>query len=105
MELKNINIRTILIEAIRENGIIVDVRTKEEFVSGHIPMAINIPLEDIKSGFVNIPINKYLIVYCENGGNSALAARILMEMGYEVANTVGGLKNYNGAITKNTQNI
>ncbi|MBO5388131.1 MAG: rhodanese-like domain-containing protein, partial [Lachnospiraceae bacterium] len=47
MRFHNINIRNILQEALNYGGIIVDVRSQEEFKKGHIPMAINIPIEDI----------------------------------------------------------
>ena len=46
MRFHNINIRNILSEALNYGGIIVDVRTSEEFAKSHIPMAINLPLEE-----------------------------------------------------------
>lgn len=100
MRFQNINIRNILSEALNYGGIIVDVRSKEEFAKSHIPMAINLPLEKIKQGEYSLPRTKVLLLYCENGGSSALAARILSEKGYRVINTIGGLKEYRGALTK-----
>ena len=87
-------------EAVINEGIIVDVREMEEFAQGHIPMAIHLPLSDIENGKVGLPKNKVILVYCENGGASMMAARILSNMGYNVLNAVGGLVNYRGALTK-----
>lgn len=63
-------------------------------------MAINLPMAKIEKGQVTLPKNKTLIVYCETGGASTQAARLLDEMGYKVINCVGGLKNYKGSLTK-----
>lgn len=100
MRFQNINIRNILNDALNYGGIIVDVRDAEAFAKNHIPMAINLPLEEIKQGNITLPKGKIVLLYCENGGSSALAARILSESGYRVMNAVGGLKEYRGALTK-----
>ncbi len=101
MRFHNIPIRNIMQEAVRYGGVIVDVRTEEEFLKGHIPMAVNVPLSDIQSGNHNLPKNKILLTYCQYGGGSALASRILAQAGYKVINTVGGIVQYKGALTKN----
>ena len=100
MRFHNINIRNILSEARNYVGIIVDVRTSEEFAKSHIPMAINLPLEEIQAGNISLPKGKVILVYCANGGGSTLAAKILTEKGYKVINTVGGISGYRGALTK-----
>ncbi|MFR5029653.1 MAG: rhodanese-like domain-containing protein [Coprococcus sp.] len=51
----SIPIRNIIHEAVARGGIIVDVRSREEFASGHIPMAINVPLEQIEEGAYSLP--------------------------------------------------
>ena len=81
-------------------GIIVDVRSREEFASGHIPMAINVPLEQIEEGAYSLPKSKYLIVYCERGISSMRAALAMGEDGYKVINTIGGLAQYKGPLTR-----
>ena len=103
MRFHNINIRNILYEAMNNGGIIVDVRSREEFTKGHIPMAINLPLEDIQNGIINLPKTRPLLVYCENGGASTMAARILAREGYMVINTIGGISAYRGAITRDSK--
>ena len=102
MTFENINIRNIVPTALSENAIIIDIRTSERFNQGHIPMSVNLPLEKIKNGQVTLPKSRTLIVYCDTGGASMQSARILSGMGYHVINCVGGIKNYNGSLTRGT---
>ncbi len=100
MAFEHINIRQVVTVALSKDAIIIDVRKSSDFRKGHIPMAVNLPLEQIEKHQVTLPKGKILIVYCETGGASVRAARILDGLGYEVINCVGGLKDYNGSLTK-----
>lgn len=100
MAFEHINIRQIVGKALSNDAIIVDVRQSERFSKGHIPMAVNLPLERIEKKQVSFPKSRTLIVYCDTGGASIQAACILSDMGYRVINCVGGLKNYNASLTK-----
>lgn len=100
MEFQSINIRRIMNVAVEENGVIVDVRSRQEFSRGHIPMAINVPLEKIEQGIMNLPKNRTYIVYCENGGASMMAAKLMTQKGYRIINTVGGLAQYPKELTR-----
>lgn len=100
MAFEHINIRQIVATALSHDAIIVDVRTPERFSKGHIPMAVNLPLERIEKKQTTFPKGRTLIVYCDTGGASIQAACILSEMGYKVINCVGGLRNYRGSLTK-----
>ena len=100
MAFEHINIRQIVTVALSKDAIIIDVRKMESFRQGHIPMAIHLPMTKIEAGQITLPKTRTLIVYCDSGNTSIQAARILDEMGYRVINCVGGLKNYNGSLTK-----
>ena len=100
MRFHNINIRNIMAEALNTGGIIVDVRNRDEFKQGHIPMAVNVPLEDIKAGRMSLPKGKVILVYCETGARSTMASKELAEKGYMVINTIGGILEYRGGLTK-----
>lgn len=100
MTFENISVRKILEVALLNDAIIVDVRKSTRFLNGHIPMAINLPLHYMEQRQVSLPKSKVLIVYCDTGGASIKAARILAEMGYRVINCIGGLKSYKGSLTK-----
>ncbi len=74
---------------------IIDVRTKDEFYSGHIDMAINVPLQDLKDKIERIIINKneLIVVYCQYGGRSRKACLKLEKLGYvNVYNLKGGIE-------------
>lgn len=100
MGFASIPIRNIMKEAVAKGGIIVDVRSRPEFLEGHIPMAVNVPMEELAAGAYSFPKSKYLLVYCTYGGGSARAARILSQDGYKVINTIGGLVQYRGPLTR-----
>ncbi len=84
-----------------EELLLVDVREADEFGRGHIPGAINVPrgiLEGAADPGYKLRIEplcsaqeRTLIVYCETGGRSALAAAVLQDMGFtKVFNLAGG---------------
>jgi len=79
--------------------LIVDVRTKEEYDSGHIPNAINIPVETInnKPSELN-DLNQDIYIYCRSGNRSKQAAEKLVKLGYTNIIEFGGIINWNGEI-------
>ncbi len=80
---------------------LIDIRTKDEFELGGIDNAVNIPLDEIREHLNEIPKDKKLVVYCGVGLRAHVACRILMQNGFEeVYNLSGGLKTYEHAIQK-----
>ena len=86
-EVSNINEITYdkLLEKVKEGAILIDVRTKQEFLEGHLDGAILIPYYEISKKIENILQNKEqtIIVYCLNGGRSIKAGEELKELGYK----------------------
>ena len=78
--------------------IILDVRTKEEYASGHIPNAICVPNESIgTSDIPELPDKSQLIlVYCRSGRRSKEAAQKLADMGYTNIVEFGGIIDWKG---------
>ncbi len=77
-----------------EEGILLDVRTKEEFNEGHLSGALNIDfLQDNFAEQVHmLNKKKTLYVYCKSGNRSAKAAKILIDEGFKhVINLEGGI--------------
>lgn len=67
--------------------ILVDVRTAEEYGSGHIENALNIDVkqDDFEKNAINmLPKDKTIAVYCRSGRRSKKAAEILSQNGYNV---------------------
>lgn len=86
-----------------ESGyIILDVRRDDEFELGHIPNAINLPLEYIEDLAENELPDKsqMLLVYCRSGRRSKMAAGILDSLGYTNVLEFGGILDWKYDIVK-----
>ncbi len=76
----------------RSESQLVDVRTPEEYATGHANNAVNIPLATLQSGdFSKIYKGVSIKVYCRSGKRAAEAKVILEKAGYEDVANVGGL--------------
>jgi rhodanese-related sulfurtransferase len=74
--------------------LLVDVRTPQEYDRGHIPGALNIPVDELRSRLGELPHDREVAVYCQVGQRGYLATRILAQAGFQVANLGGGYKTY-----------
>lgn len=74
--------------------VLVDVRTREEFASGHIAGAVNIPLDQISARLSEFPTDKPIVLYCRSGNRSDQAAAILNNAGYQGIYDLGGVINW-----------
>ena len=82
-----------------KGAILVDVREKDEYRSGHIPGSKNIPLSTLNIIEKQVKDKKTpLYIYCLSGSRSAQATRMLVKMGYEIVNDIGGISGYTGKI-------
>lgn len=84
--------------------IIVDVRTQEEYDSGHIPGAICIPNESIGTEHPEeLPdLDQVILVYCRSGNRSKQAAQKLFDMGYINVYEFGGINDWTGEVVTET---
>lgn len=85
---------------IKQKAIIIDVRTKEEYESGHIENAINIPYDNINNKTINNSKDTNIIVYCKSGNRSKIAANTLIKLGYKNIYDLGSINNWNENLTK-----
>jgi rhodanese-related sulfurtransferase len=84
-------------ELVRNGAMIVDVRTKSEFASGHPKGAINIPLQELNSGMKRIKSkDQVIITCCASGMRSASAKGILKNAGYTNVHNGGAWTNLSG---------
>ena len=96
------NLKDLLVTQVQSSDITLykdsfylDVRTADEFSSGHIENAVNIPLDQVRSRLTEIPKDKNVIVNCGVGIRSYNAVRILIGNQYSnVLNLSGGYKSY-----------
>jgi phage shock protein E len=69
---------------LKKGALVIDVRTPAEFGAGHLPNAINIPLQQIESGS-SLPLkdkNQVLLLHCQGGMRSGKATKLLSGMGF-----------------------
>ena len=68
-----------------QNTVLLDVRSRQEFLEGHLNSAINIPLYELEehSLYKLKDLNKIIIVYCQSGVRSKKAIKILSRNGFK----------------------
>jgi rhodanese-related sulfurtransferase len=73
---------------------VIDLRSREEFRSGHLPKAVQIEPEELESGEYPLAKSIPIVIYCDSGGESLRIARLLSMRGYLVYNIAGGYDAY-----------
>jgi rhodanese-related sulfurtransferase len=76
------------------DALLLDVREGDEFSSGHIPKAINLPLSQLRSRYADLPKNREIWIVCAVGQRAYFATRFLMQHGYRARNLSGGYTTY-----------
>ena len=89
-----VDVEIVLNDATEQRPFLVDVRTPQEFSRGHIPGAVNIPLDELRSRLEELPKGKKIAAYCQVGQRGYLATRILLQAGFPAVNIGGGYKTY-----------
>jgi phage shock protein E len=69
-------------ELLAQGAVIIDVRSKGEFQSGHLKNAVNIPLDTLQQNLGRIKKNRPVITCCASGMRSASAQSILKANGF-----------------------
>ena len=80
------------------NTYLVDVRTEEEYNSGAIPSAINIPFDVIADNLPTEDRTARIIVYCRSGNRSGIASDTLEDLGFTNILDFGGVNNWKGEL-------
>lgn len=83
-----------------ENVTMLDVRTSEEFNSGHIEGFKNIPVDELRERLEEIEKNKPVYLICQSGLRSYIASRILEGNGFETYNFSGGFRFYDSVVNE-----
>lgn len=80
---------------------IIDLRSQKEYLECHYFGALNLPYEDFdeieNTILEHLPKEGLMILYCDRGSASLMAARELMKKGYRVKSVVGGIHSYSGS--------
>lgn len=89
-----------------ENPVVLDVRTKREFDSGHIPGSVHLNMQEVTFGHKLDDLDKdaTYLVYCRSGRRSKMACRIMQGKGFKnTYNLAGGILQWpeNVEVSKN----
>ena len=88
---RSINIDTYREHFQPDDHTLVDVREPEEWVRGHVPGAVHIPMNSIPERFGEIPLDKPVVVVCAHGQRSMMVSQYLLGIGFpEVYNLEEG---------------
>ena len=78
--------------------LLYDVRTPEEYVTGHVPGAVNIPHGEIAKKLPFWKKNNVIVVYCASGGRSFMAFEALTNKRFKHVFDFGGVGNWEGEL-------
>lgn len=82
-----------LLPLLKEEGaVLVDVRSPEEYASGHAPDTINIPLSSLSAELSKFPRDQIIVVCCASGTRSAMARKLLQTNGFKKTYNAGPWK-------------
>jgi len=79
---------------------VVDVRTPGEFATGHVPSAVNFPIDDLDPRdprIQRLDQKKPIYVICESGARSEVGAEQLASAGFEAVNVYEGMRAWRAA--------
>jgi len=98
-DVDNVQAQQLIAKGVR----VIDVRTAEEYRTGHLDGAENVPVDSISSAASGWNRDKPIFVYCATGARSAIAANWLATNGFrKVYNLKEGIAAWNGNTTTNT---
>jgi len=78
---------------------LIDVREADEYAAGHIPGTTNLPLSELEARHSEIPTDKPVLLVCQKGGRSMMAAQFLQTTGNydDIVNLDGGTGDWQSA--------
>ena len=77
-------------------AVLLDVRSAVEYAGGHIPGAVNVPLNQVPA--LDLPKDTPLFLYCQSGARSARGCRALGQLGFTRVTNLGGILDYKGPV-------
>jgi phage shock protein E len=95
----------ILHQHLQNGALVIDVRSAEEFRSGHAPGAVNIPLHELRMDALRHAPDKetVLLLYCLSGMRSLNGMRQLKRLGYKNVFNLGSLHRANQIVSHRTE--
>jgi phage shock protein E len=94
---------SVAFEEQKDNYVLVDVRTDEEYAEGHIPGTVHIPHDQMERRFTELLNHKDepILLICRSGRRSVIAAEILSAQGFsKLYNLKGGMLEWTGPVVR-----
>lgn len=85
-----------LVEVMKDEADIIDVREAFEYEAGHVQTARNIPMSEIESRIAEVNVGSYII--CQSGARSAQVTQWLAANDIDVINVLGGTNAWDGCL-------
>ena len=76
-------------------ALLVDVREDDEWIAGHAPPALHVPLGRLPQ--TRLPADRAVLAICRSGNRSATAAALLLARGVDARNVAGGMRAWQAA--------
>jgi len=88
-----------------ESFVLLDVRTAAEFGQAHIGGAWSMPYDELSARTAELPAqDKLILIYCQSGRRSAIAAATLAGLGFSAVHDFGGINDWPfGVVRENHQ--
>lgn len=77
-----------------DDALLLDVREYDEWMAGHVPGAMHIPVGQISMRYAEVPQDEAVYVICRSGARSAMVTRALANAGWHVINVAGGMADW-----------
>ncbi|MFT4564054.1 MAG: rhodanese-related sulfurtransferase/DNA-binding transcriptional ArsR family regulator [Gammaproteobacteria bacterium] len=92
-DLEPVDRKTLIQRARKGEVTVVDVRPYEEYLAGHIPGSVSIPIEELESRLSELPQDRHIVAYCRGPYCiwSGQAVEILQDSGYTARHLTDGL--------------
>jgi rhodanese-related sulfurtransferase len=79
------------------DALLLDVREPDEWLAGHVPGAMHIPIGQIRMRAAEVPQDQVVYVICRTGARSGVVTRALSGAGWQLINVAGGMQDWAAA--------
>jgi rhodanese-related sulfurtransferase/glyoxylase-like metal-dependent hydrolase (beta-lactamase superfamily II) len=79
-------------ELINAGAVVIDVRERDEWSSGHAPDAVLIPMAQVEARLDEIHTERPAVIVCRSGGRSTTITQLLTSHGIDAVNLAGGMR-------------
>jgi rhodanese-related sulfurtransferase len=78
-------------EEVVDGALLLDVRNDDEWIAGHAPEAVLMPMATVPQRLDELPRDRAIVVICRSGQRSEAVTEFLVARGYEAVNVFGGM--------------